>query len=53
MKVMYETMKAKIEKVVDSGTVSPDLITDERWLKALDKWTPTFTPQNHPAVVEV
>lgn len=53
IKVMYEIMKAKIEKVVDSGTVSHDLITDERWMKAFSRWTPTFTPQNHPTVVEV
>ncbi|KAI3690208.1 hypothetical protein L2E82_48184 [Cichorium intybus] len=53
IKAMYETMKDKIEMVVNSGTVDPHLITNQRWIKALRRWTPTFTPQNHPAVVEI
>ncbi|KAJ9550102.1 hypothetical protein OSB04_022645 [Centaurea solstitialis] len=53
IKAMYESMKARIERVVERGTVSPDQITNERWIKAFNKWVPGFTPQNHPSIVEV
>ncbi|KAI3693698.1 hypothetical protein L1987_76648 [Smallanthus sonchifolius] len=53
IKVMYESMKARIDKAVKKGTLSPDQISDDGWIKILNKWISGFTPKDHPAVVEV
>ncbi|KAI8546185.1 hypothetical protein RHMOL_Rhmol07G0097800 [Rhododendron molle] len=53
IKVMYESMKERVENVVDSGKVTDDCITNEQERQAFNKWTPGFTRQEHPTVVEV
>ncbi|KAI3787558.1 hypothetical protein L1987_42117 [Smallanthus sonchifolius] len=51
IKVMYESMKARIDKAVKKGILSPDQITNDGWIKILNKWTSGFTPKDHPAVL--
>ncbi|KAL5718938.1 hypothetical protein ACHQM5_011789 [Ranunculus cassubicifolius] len=53
IKMMYETMKAKVESVVDRGGVGEEQITDEMESKAFEKWTTGFTRQEHPTVIQV
>ncbi|KAG5539503.1 hypothetical protein RHGRI_019898 [Rhododendron griersonianum] len=51
--VMYESMKEQVENVVDSGKVTDDYITNERERQAFNKWTPGFTRQDHPTVIQL
>ncbi|XP_057490096.1 cellulose synthase-like protein G3 isoform X2 [Actinidia eriantha] len=53
MKMMYESMKMRIEKVVDTGKVNHDYITGERERGAFNKWTEGFTCQDHPTVIQI
>ncbi|KAI8546191.1 hypothetical protein RHMOL_Rhmol07G0098100 [Rhododendron molle] len=53
IKVMYESMKERVENVVDSGKVTDDCITNEQERQAFNKWTPGFTRQEHPTVVQL
>lgn len=52
IKMMYETMMMRVEKVVERGKV---IISDanEQERKAFDKWSKGFTRQNHPTVIQV
>ncbi|KAH7862201.1 hypothetical protein Vadar_001376 [Vaccinium darrowii] len=53
MKVMYESMKERVENVVDTGKVTDDYITNEQERQAFNKWTEGFTRQDHPTVIQV
>ena len=51
---MYESMKIKVESVVEKGTIPLDHITNGQEKQAFRRWTDhEFTQENHPAVVEV
>ncbi|XP_077212545.1 cellulose synthase-like protein G3 [Tasmannia lanceolata] len=53
IKVMYETMKDRVERVVERGHIIEDQITREEERKAFKKWTTGFTRQDHPTVIQV
>ncbi|CBI34522.3 unnamed protein product, partial [Vitis vinifera] len=53
IKMMYESMRVRVENVVKRGSISHDYITKEGESEALSRWTDGFTPQNHPPVVQV
>ncbi|XP_065858307.1 cellulose synthase-like protein G3 [Euphorbia lathyris] len=54
IKKMYESMKLKIEKVVERGKVEEEYINgDEEKQKAFNKWTHNFTRHHHPTVIQV
>ncbi|XP_030454109.1 cellulose synthase-like protein G3 [Syzygium oleosum] len=53
IKMMYESMKVRVEQVVERGKVGEEFIDGDRERRALSKWTDDFTRQNHPAVIEV
>ncbi|RVX04108.1 Cellulose synthase-like protein G3 [Vitis vinifera] len=44
---------ARVENVVQEGTISRDYMTNEGESEAFSRWTDEFTPQNHPPVVQV
>ncbi|KAF7137451.1 hypothetical protein RHSIM_Rhsim07G0081100 [Rhododendron simsii] len=49
--VMYESMKERVENVVDLGKVTDDYITNEQERQPFNKWTQGFTRQEHPTVL--
>ncbi|KAJ9706244.1 hypothetical protein PVL29_001670 [Vitis rotundifolia] len=51
IKMMYESMRARVENVVKRGSILPDYITNEAESEAFSRWADGFTPQDHPAVV--
>lgn len=51
--MMYESMKVKVEHVVESGKVSDENITGDREREAFSKWTDNFTRHDHPTVIQV
>ncbi|XP_050268946.1 cellulose synthase-like protein G3 isoform X2 [Quercus robur] len=53
IKEMYESMKVKVDNVLERGKVADDYITREEELTAFTKWTNGFTRQDHPAVIQV
>ncbi|XWS48780.1 hypothetical protein CRYUN_Cryun13aG0105700 [Craigia yunnanensis] len=53
IKEIYENMKVRVENVVNRGEVREIYITNGQERKAFDKWTDTFTPQDHPTVIQV
>ncbi|GFS38083.1 cellulose synthase like G3 [Actinidia rufa] len=53
VKNMYESMKMRVEKVVERGSVPSEYITDEQQHQAFSKWTAGFTSQDHPTVLQV
>ncbi|XP_022721669.1 cellulose synthase-like protein G3 [Durio zibethinus] len=53
IKTMYESMKVRIEHVVETGKVD-EYITNDQDRQAFSKWsTDGFTRQNHPSVIQV
>ncbi|KAK4843031.1 hypothetical protein QYF36_003018 [Acer negundo] len=53
IKMMYESMKVRIEHVVEIGKVSDEYIASDQEREAFDKWTDRFTRQDHPTVIQV
>nr|XP_023881371.1 cellulose synthase-like protein G3 isoform X2 [Quercus suber] len=53
IKEMYESMKIKVDDVLERGKVVDDYITGEEELTAFTKWTNGFTRQDHPAIIQV
>ncbi|XP_042499997.1 cellulose synthase-like protein G3 [Macadamia integrifolia] len=53
IKMMYEEMKVKIDSVMERGSVPPEYVMNEHDRQAFNKWTPAFTRQHHPAVIQV
>ncbi|XP_019054538.1 PREDICTED: cellulose synthase-like protein G3 [Nelumbo nucifera] len=54
MKIMYESMKEKIESVMErGGGFLDDLIISDHERQAFNKWTPGFTRRDHPTIIEV
>ncbi|XP_071703795.1 cellulose synthase-like protein G3 [Rutidosis leptorrhynchoides] len=52
IQVMYENMKATIQNVMDRGIIDVGQISHNK-VKVFSKWTPLFTRQQHPTVIEV
>ncbi|KAL5717635.1 hypothetical protein ACHQM5_010615 [Ranunculus cassubicifolius] len=53
IKTLYETMKEKVESVVDRGGVGDEHITSESDSRAFKQWTAGFTVRDHPTVIQV
>ncbi|KAG8375135.1 hypothetical protein BUALT_Bualt10G0068900 [Buddleja alternifolia] len=54
IKMMYESMKIKVENVVERGKISDEYISSEEERQILSQyWTNDFTRQNHPSVIQV
>lgn len=50
---MYESMKGRVETVVERGKVEDEYITCDEERQVFSKWTDQFTRQNHPTVIQV
>ncbi|PSS11207.1 Cellulose synthase-like protein [Actinidia chinensis var. chinensis] len=53
IKMMYKSMKGRVENVVERGKVEDEYITCEKEREAFNKWTEGFTRQDHPTVIQV
>lgn len=53
LKMLYESMKVRVENTVERGKPLEGHIEDEEMHKAFAKWTPNFTRQNHPPIIQV
>ncbi|XP_039057000.1 cellulose synthase-like protein G3 [Hibiscus syriacus] len=55
IKIMYESMRERIENVVETGRIHDEYITRDQDRQAFTKWTTYqgFTRQNHPSVIQV
>ncbi|CAL1386573.1 unnamed protein product [Linum trigynum] len=53
IKVMYESMKTRAERVVEIGKVPQEYITEEFQREAFSKWTPDSTKHDHPTILQV
>ncbi|XVF12937.1 hypothetical protein REPUB_Repub08aG0163000 [Reevesia pubescens] len=54
IKIMYDSMKVRVENVVEAGKVGDEYITNDQDRQAFSKWnTDGFTRQNHPTVIQV
>ncbi|KAL3635771.1 hypothetical protein CASFOL_020318 [Castilleja foliolosa] len=54
IKVMYETMKTKVESMVERGKISEEYISSEEDKQVLSQyWANNFSRQNHPSIIKV
>ncbi|KAL6986440.1 hypothetical protein U1Q18_019800 [Sarracenia purpurea var. burkii] len=53
IKIMYESMKVRVENVVERGNVDGDYITSEQERQAFNRWTDKFSRHDHPSVIQV
>ncbi|GMQ05849.1 hypothetical protein CsSME_00050697 [Camellia sinensis var. sinensis] len=54
IKMMYESMKARVENVVERGKVGDEYIASHQQREAFNKWNSQgFTRQDHPTVIQV
>ncbi|KAI9174187.1 hypothetical protein LWI28_013384 [Acer negundo] len=53
IKMMYKSMKVRVEHVVETGKVSDEYITSDQEREAFHKWTDQFTHQDHPTVIQL
>ncbi|PIN07732.1 Cellulose synthase (UDP-forming) [Handroanthus impetiginosus] len=54
IKMMYESMKIKIENAVERGKISDEYISSDEERKVLNQyWSKNFSRQNHPTVIQV
>ncbi|CAL5360253.1 unnamed protein product [Camellia sinensis] len=52
-KMMYESMKARVENVVERGKVGDEYIASHQQREAFNKWNSQgFTRQDHPTVIQ-
>ncbi|CAA3013906.1 cellulose synthase G3 [Olea europaea subsp. europaea] len=53
-KMKYDSMKTRVESVVEQGKVSDEYISNEKQHQVLSRyWTKDFTRQNHPSIIQV
>ncbi|KAJ0048490.1 hypothetical protein Pint_14896 [Pistacia integerrima] len=50
---LYESMKSRVEHVVETGKVSDEYINGDEEREAFNKWTDGFTRRDHPTVIQV
>ncbi|KAJ0104749.1 hypothetical protein Patl1_17489 [Pistacia atlantica] len=53
IKALYESMKSRVEHVVETGNVSDEYVSGDEEREAFSKWTDGFTRQDHPTVIQV
>ncbi|GAB4857626.1 hypothetical protein Ancab_015532 [Ancistrocladus abbreviatus] len=53
IQALYESMRLKVESVVEKGKVMDKYIEGEEQRKALSKWNPNFTRKDHPTIIEI
>ncbi|KAJ0105591.1 hypothetical protein Patl1_17492 [Pistacia atlantica] len=53
IKALYESMKSRVEHVVETGNVSDEYVNGDEEREAFSKWTDGFTRQDHPTVIQV
>ncbi|XP_012086684.1 cellulose synthase-like protein G3 [Jatropha curcas] len=53
IKDMYESMKLKIEQVLERGKIDDELLSGHQEREAFNKWTDNFTRQDHPTIIQV
>ncbi|PON34228.1 Cellulose synthase [Parasponia andersonii] len=53
IKTLYESMKVRVENVVERGKVGDEYITGQEEGQAFSKWTDGFNRQDHPTVIQV
>ncbi|XP_031125720.1 cellulose synthase-like protein G2 [Ipomoea triloba] len=54
LKMMYESMKERVEKVCERGKMNDEYITNEQERLAFENyWTPGFSRQHHPTIIQV
>ncbi|KAL2551030.1 Cellulose synthase-like protein G3 [Forsythia ovata] len=53
IKMMYESMKRRVENSVEKGQILDEYKTSEEAAEAFGKWNQGFTRQDHPAVIKV
>ncbi|XP_059442521.1 cellulose synthase-like protein G3 isoform X2 [Corylus avellana] len=54
IKILYESMKARVENVLDRGKVGEEYVNEELQSRAFSKWTEeSFTRQDHPTVIQI
>ncbi|CAI0441705.1 unnamed protein product [Linum tenue] len=53
IKTMYESMKHKVEHVVEAGKVDDQFIDGPKEQEAFGKWSDKFTKHNHPTFIQV
>ncbi|CAA3028931.1 cellulose synthase G3 [Olea europaea subsp. europaea] len=54
IKMKYDSMKTRVETVVEQGKVSDEYISNEKQHQVLIRyWTKDFTRQNHPSIIQV
>ncbi|XAR70153.1 Cellulose synthase (UDP-forming) [Bertholletia excelsa] len=51
--LMYESMRERVEKVVDRGKVEDEYISTEQEREAFNKWTRGSSRHDHPTVIQV
>ncbi|XP_071692421.1 cellulose synthase-like protein G3 [Rutidosis leptorrhynchoides] len=53
LKAMYESMKLRVETVVQSGGLCSEQRTKSEIRDAFRQWTPDFTRRQHPSVIQI
>ncbi|XP_076895881.1 cellulose synthase-like protein G3 [Bidens hawaiensis] len=54
IKSMYENMKSRVDKVMQSGSpLRLDQVVEPEFRDAFSKWTHGFTRQDHPTVIQI
>ncbi|XP_044485758.1 cellulose synthase-like protein G2 [Mangifera indica] len=53
IKALYESMKFRVEHVVETGKVSDEYINGDEEREASKKWTDGFIREDHPTVIQV
>ncbi|XP_057510917.1 cellulose synthase-like protein G3 isoform X2 [Actinidia eriantha] len=53
IKMMYKSMKERVENVIERGKVGDESITCEEEREAFNKWREEFIGQDHPTIIQV
>ncbi|WCJ26557.1 cellulose synthase like G3 [Euphorbia peplus] len=53
IKIMYENMKIRVENVMEKGHIDDEYLANDQVREIFKQWTPDFTRQNHPTIIEV
>nr|XP_043638791.1 cellulose synthase-like protein G3 isoform X2 [Erigeron canadensis] len=52
IQAMYESMRSRVETVVQNGCVCLDQVMESEFHDAFGQWTPDFTRRHHPTVIQ-
>ena len=53
LQTLYESMKFRVENVVERGKVEEEYIDSEEMRCAFATWTKEFTRHDHPTIIQV